>query len=213
MATIVITEFMDEAAVAMLGARHATLYDPGLVDRPADLEAAVGDARALVVRNRTAVRGDLLACRDGARGRGPARRRPRQYRPRRLQGAWHPGHPGDGRQRPRRRRICRHPAAMLLRPAYGATAAMLRRGMAARGADGPGAAGKTMGPRRPRRHSAPVKRKAMVSACGCRLRPYLPNGDDAWDNVGSAIFRAFSRGRHPLPACPARRDDAEPHRR
>ena len=30
---IVISEFMDEAAVAALAAHHATLYDPGLVDR------------------------------------------------------------------------------------------------------------------------------------------------------------------------------------
>ncbi|WP_406856892.1 hydroxyacid dehydrogenase [Alsobacter sp. KACC 23698] len=61
MADIVITEFMDEAAVADLAARRDTLYDPGLVDRPADLLAAARDCRALVVRNRTQVRGELLA--------------------------------------------------------------------------------------------------------------------------------------------------------
>ena len=58
---IVITEFMDEAAVDTLKARYATLYDPDLVDRPAELEALAANCRALVVRNRTQVRGTLLA--------------------------------------------------------------------------------------------------------------------------------------------------------
>ncbi|RST83469.1 hydroxyacid dehydrogenase [Aquibium carbonis] len=61
MADIVITEFMDEGAVGRLKARFDTLYDPALVDRPDELGAAVAGARALVVRNRTQVRGDLLA--------------------------------------------------------------------------------------------------------------------------------------------------------
>lgn len=60
MADIVITEFMDEAAVARLRARFDTLYDPGLVDRADEMRAAVANARALVVRNRTQVRGALL---------------------------------------------------------------------------------------------------------------------------------------------------------
>ena len=65
MADILITEFMDEAAVAALAARHSTLYDPKLVDDPARLIALLPKARALIVRNRTQVRGDLLAA--GAR--------------------------------------------------------------------------------------------------------------------------------------------------
>ena len=60
MPEIVITEFMDEAAVARLGAEHDVLYDPGLVDRPQDLAGLAAGARALVVRNRTQVRGTLL---------------------------------------------------------------------------------------------------------------------------------------------------------
>ncbi|MFN3549186.1 MAG: hydroxyacid dehydrogenase [Mesorhizobium sp.] len=60
MADIVITEFMDEAAVGRLRARYDTHYDPGLVDRADELRSAVADARALVVRNRTQVRGALL---------------------------------------------------------------------------------------------------------------------------------------------------------
>lgn len=61
MADIVITEFLDEAALAAVPASLKVLYDPKLVDKPADLLAAVTSARALVVRNRTQVRGDLLA--------------------------------------------------------------------------------------------------------------------------------------------------------
>jgi (S)-sulfolactate dehydrogenase len=58
---IVISEFMDERAVAQLRARHDVLYAPKLVDEPAGLREAAGDADAIVVRNRTQVRGDLLA--------------------------------------------------------------------------------------------------------------------------------------------------------
>ena len=61
MAEIVITEFMDEAAIHTSFAGRDVLYDPKLVDDPARLAAAVREARALVVRNRTQVRGALLA--------------------------------------------------------------------------------------------------------------------------------------------------------
>jgi (S)-sulfolactate dehydrogenase len=60
MAFIVITEFMDERAVARLQAAHDVRYDPQLVDDPARLLALAGTAQALVVRNRTQVRGALL---------------------------------------------------------------------------------------------------------------------------------------------------------
>lgn len=60
MTDIIITEFMDDAAVASLSARHSTLYDPKLVDDPARLALLLPEARALIVRNRTQVRGTLL---------------------------------------------------------------------------------------------------------------------------------------------------------
>ena len=60
MAEIVISEFMDEAAIrASFGGRDV-LYDPKLVDDAPRLAAAVRDARALIVRNRTQVRGALV---------------------------------------------------------------------------------------------------------------------------------------------------------
>jgi (S)-sulfolactate dehydrogenase len=61
MTDIVISEFMDEAAIADIFAGRDVLYDPALVDKPEALGAALADARALLVRNRTQVRGALLA--------------------------------------------------------------------------------------------------------------------------------------------------------
>ena len=55
---------MDAGAVASLAAAHDTRYLPDLVDRPDALAAEAAGADALVVRNRTQVRGALL---EGAR--------------------------------------------------------------------------------------------------------------------------------------------------
>lgn len=58
---IVISEFMDQRAVEQLQTHHAVVYDPTLVnDMPRLLELA-RTADALIVRNLTQVRGDLLA--------------------------------------------------------------------------------------------------------------------------------------------------------
>ncbi len=61
MSRVVITEFMDERAVAQLRATHSVLYDAALVDDKPRLLAEAATADAIVVRNRTQVRGDLLA--------------------------------------------------------------------------------------------------------------------------------------------------------
>ena len=58
---IVICEFMDEAAVAALADRFDVRYDKQLVDHHGDLELAIADANALIVRNRTEVDATLLA--------------------------------------------------------------------------------------------------------------------------------------------------------
>jgi len=60
MADIVVSEFMDEGAVARLSDSFSCVYEPDLVDRPDELAKAVANARALIVRNRTQVRGALL---------------------------------------------------------------------------------------------------------------------------------------------------------
>ena len=60
MAEIIITEFMDQTAVDSLAADFDVVYDAELVDNQDALLAMIGAAPALVVRNRTKVRGDLL---------------------------------------------------------------------------------------------------------------------------------------------------------
>ena len=57
-ARIVVSEFMDEAALAPLG--PGVLYDPTLVDDRPRLLASLGAAEAVIVRNRTRVDTDLL---------------------------------------------------------------------------------------------------------------------------------------------------------
>lgn len=61
MKKIVISEFMDEAAVASLRASFDVLYDPQLVDESVRLMGTVAGADAVIVRNRTQIRGELLA--------------------------------------------------------------------------------------------------------------------------------------------------------
>ncbi len=61
MADIVVSEFMEEGAVADLAAEFSLLYDPRLADRPGELRRRLGEARALIVRNRTRVDRALLA--------------------------------------------------------------------------------------------------------------------------------------------------------
>lgn len=57
MKKVVITEFMDEAAVEDLRRDFEVTYDPALVDNPA---LDLSDADAVIVRNRTQIRGALL---------------------------------------------------------------------------------------------------------------------------------------------------------
>lgn len=58
---VLISEFMDAPAVESLRAAHEVEYDPKLVDDAPRLLQAAGSADALIVRNRTQVRGELLA--------------------------------------------------------------------------------------------------------------------------------------------------------
>ena len=60
MSDIVISEFMDQSAIDTIFAGRDVLYDPKLVDQTQRLHAALTDCRALLVRNRTQVRGALL---------------------------------------------------------------------------------------------------------------------------------------------------------
>jgi (S)-sulfolactate dehydrogenase len=66
---ILITEFMDEAWVDWLRARAEVVYAPDLPDRPEGLAGLAKGAAALIVRNRTQVRGPLLDTGFGCVGR------------------------------------------------------------------------------------------------------------------------------------------------
>jgi (S)-sulfolactate dehydrogenase len=61
MVDIVITEFFDAWAVEDLKRDFAVHYDPKLVDKPDEIVRHAAAAPALIVRNRTQVRGNVLA--------------------------------------------------------------------------------------------------------------------------------------------------------
>ena len=61
MPLVVVSEFMNEAALAPLRAEYEVLFDPELVDERSALLTAMADAEAIIVRNRTQVDEELLA--------------------------------------------------------------------------------------------------------------------------------------------------------
>ena len=62
---IVITEFIDAWAVDDLARDFRVHYDPALVDKPDEIKTVAAKVPALIVRNRTQVRGAVLAaCRE-----------------------------------------------------------------------------------------------------------------------------------------------------
>lgn len=58
---IVVSEFMDEAALKDFGSGFTVIYDPELVDQPETLKQHLRDADAIIVRNRTQVNAQMLA--------------------------------------------------------------------------------------------------------------------------------------------------------
>src|SRR5256885_8250463 len=61
MPDVVVTEFIEESALAALSHEFSVVYDPDLVKRPDDIKLLAADAPALIVRNMTQVRGEVLA--------------------------------------------------------------------------------------------------------------------------------------------------------
>jgi (S)-sulfolactate dehydrogenase len=61
MKKIVIAEFMDEAAVAMLQQQFQVVYDPALVDQPVTLLKHMIDCNALIIRNKTQITAEFIA--------------------------------------------------------------------------------------------------------------------------------------------------------
>ena len=70
MGCVVITEFMEEAAVNRLRERHDVLWDDTLVDRRGDLLREIADADAVIVRNRTRVDREFLDASPGLKAVG-----------------------------------------------------------------------------------------------------------------------------------------------
>ncbi|HLZ65943.1 MAG TPA: hydroxyacid dehydrogenase [Aliidongia sp.] len=64
MIDVLITEFLDGDAVAALKADYAVHYDPSLCEKPDEIIALARGVPALIVRNRTQVRGPVLAAFD-----------------------------------------------------------------------------------------------------------------------------------------------------
>ena len=58
---IVVTEFVDQWAVDDLAKDYKVHYDPKLVDKPEEIAKLAAESPAIVVRNRTQVRGATLA--------------------------------------------------------------------------------------------------------------------------------------------------------
>jgi (S)-sulfolactate dehydrogenase len=58
---ILITEFMDERSVERMAALHDVVYEPTMVDDMPRLLREAATCHAIIVRNRTQVRGELLA--------------------------------------------------------------------------------------------------------------------------------------------------------
>lgn len=61
MPDVVVTEFIEESALADLSREFSVVYDPELVNRPDDIKLLAAEAPALIVRNMTQVRGEVLA--------------------------------------------------------------------------------------------------------------------------------------------------------
>lgn len=67
---VVVTEFMDEAALAPIAARYVVHYDRELHGRPDEIIRRAAGAKALIVRNRTQVTAGLLDALPGVRAVG-----------------------------------------------------------------------------------------------------------------------------------------------
>jgi (S)-sulfolactate dehydrogenase len=61
MPDVVVTEFIEESALADLSREYSVVYDPELVNKPEEIKLLAAEAPALIVRNMTQVRGELLA--------------------------------------------------------------------------------------------------------------------------------------------------------
>ena len=60
MKKVVVTEFLDEEALATLRQKCSVVYDPELWERPGDIARQISDAHGLIIRNRTQMTAELV---------------------------------------------------------------------------------------------------------------------------------------------------------
>ncbi len=184
MSTIVISEFMDEAAVAELGRHHPTTYDQTLVDRPQALAALLAEARALVVRNRTQVRGALLEAAPGLEAVGRLGVGLDNIDLDACKARGIAVFPASGANDLSVAEYVMTTALMLLRGAYEARVRMLAGEWPRHALIGRELAGRTMGLVGLGSIARLVKAKALaLGMTVAAFDPFLPNGDPAWDKV------------------------------
>ncbi|WP_292497943.1 hydroxyacid dehydrogenase [Methylobacterium sp.] len=188
---VVITEFMDEAAIAAELGGFVTLYDPALVDRPEDLRAALADADALVVRNRTQVNAALLTAAPdlkvvGRLGVGLDNIDLAACRARGIA-----VYPATGANDVAVAEYVIGTAMLLLRGAYGATAAVAAGTWPRNALMGREISGKRLGLVGFGAIARETARRAL--ALGMRVSahdPFLPADDPAWRPEGGSVDRA-----------------------
>jgi (S)-sulfolactate dehydrogenase len=184
MATVLITEFMAEPAVVELGKRYETDYRPTLVDEPAEFGAALGDVRAVIVRNRTQVNTTLLAAAPklevvGRLGVGLDNIDLDACAARGIEVI-----PATGANDLAVAEYVITTAAVLLRGAYFVTDAMLAGAWPRQSSMGSELAGKTMGLVGLGSIARLVKAKAKsLGMAVAAFDPFVPNGDSAWEGV------------------------------
>jgi (S)-sulfolactate dehydrogenase len=177
---IIITEFMDGAAVQWLQAQFDVVYDPNLHARRDALRQLLADADALIVRNRTQVDADLLALQSrlrvvGRLGVGLENIDVDACSSRNIQVM-----PATGANAAAVAEYVVCTAMMLLRQAYGATAAVMQgqwpRDQLAAGRE---IAGKTLG--LIGLGSVGGRTAQLAHAMGMRTIAYDPGADTAHD--------------------------------
>ncbi len=178
---ILVTEFMDGAAVELMRQHRDIRYEPDLADRTGDLACAVSSADALIVRNRTRVTAGLLdnaSCLQcvGRLGVGLDNIDVEACRERGI-----PVFPATGANDLSVAEYVITTAMMLTRQAYLSGADMLAGNWPREHCAGSEISGKTIGLvgfGSIGRHVATLARKLDMTALACD--PFLPPDDPAW---------------------------------
>ncbi len=184
MKKVVISEFMDEAAVEGLRADHNVVYDPTLVDDDTRLLAELADADAIIVRNRTQVRGAVLAGAPALRAVGRLGVGLDNIDLDACKAAGISVHPASGANDLSVAEYVITTAALLLRQAYLGFDRMIAGEWPRQDMSGGELSGKTLGLAgfgSIARETAGLARGLGMSIAA--MDPFVPEGDAAWEGV------------------------------